>query len=207
MPTITWEKWRDPLAPLVKRRDADEDEFAGRTQRDKFLEDGDVAWDKDEKDGYSGPAVFGPMGVVPVNESNLPSRHHKFWVAHTDFMLTKRLVKAIENTLGVESLDVLTPYRFRMSVGMAFRQDDVKAAVEAAVTPKPAPPVDDTPVGTMKRVLSNSHPFWAIAVLPGGKLRPMAGGTQEEVKGKVSKLNTEDAVLVLSWGKDNGGSL
>jgi hypothetical protein len=61
-----------------------------------------------------------PMGIIPVNDNTLSGKIFNFWMGHTNFDITKKVAETIEKTEGVESLDIYTRYRFRISVGKAF---------------------------------------------------------------------------------------
>ena len=69
--------------------------------------------------------IFTPFGVLPLTEQSLASSYFKFWVGHTNFKITYSFYKIISNIEGVETLDVFSPYRFRISVGKLFRDRDV----------------------------------------------------------------------------------
>tara|TARA_R110002020_G_scaffold46539_21_gene132407 strand:- start:2023 stop:2505 length:483 start_codon:yes stop_codon:yes gene_type:complete len=70
--------------------------------------------------------IMTPFGVMPVGESTLASAKFKFWTGHTNFKLQKLHLDIIDNDCeGVESVDILTPLRFRISIGKLFRDRDV----------------------------------------------------------------------------------
>lgn len=204
--TIIWEKWQDPTAPLVDRwlrgREEDEDDPAFLKSRGEF---GDH--DVDRYDANSeprvGPAVFGPVGVIPLRESNLPGKLFNFWMGHADFDLSAPVVDVIKRVPGVETLDVFARYRFRMAVGKAFREKDVMRAVEAAVQPPAPPPVlppekAADPLGALKRVAAGMGKEWAILRLANGTHGFVAGQTADEVKAKAAKYDGA-RVVAASW--------
>jgi hypothetical protein len=90
--------------------------------------------------------VIGPIGLVPLNEANLPSSLFNFWMGYTTFELTDDLEDAIERVDGVETLDVFTRYRFRVAVGRAHDDKNVRAAIERTCEP-PAPAMPRVLVG------------------------------------------------------------
>jgi hypothetical protein len=65
------------------------------------------------------------MGVIPINENTASNKIFNFWMGHTNFDITKDIVDTIEETSGVESLDIFTRYRFRISVGKAFDDSQI----------------------------------------------------------------------------------
>jgi hypothetical protein len=145
--SIIWMKWRDPVAPLIKSKivepyEPDEDEFdpAYVDARETFgYDDRPNPYEEELQGGYKGPVVVGPIGLVPLNETNLPSSLFNFWMGYTTFEVTDDLEDAIELVDGVETLDVFTRYRFRMAVGRAHDDKKVRRAVELVCEP-PAPP-------------------------------------------------------------------
>ena len=51
------------------------------------------------------------------------------WVGHSNFKLTEDFYKIIGDSAGVEALDILTPYRFRIAIGKMFVDRDVMKTV------------------------------------------------------------------------------
>lgn len=134
---VYWEPWVDAYdnEELTNAKMLFEQEF----NRQMEMLDGDGAFEEEDgEDGESleyGDAVsmfekpiktiITPFGVLPLTDTSLASSHFKFWVGHTNFKITNSLVDVIEKCDGVESLDTLTPYRFRIAIGKLFRDRDV----------------------------------------------------------------------------------
>ena len=203
---ILWEKWQDPVATLnggqiVRSYEPgeDEDEPEYLTARQTWHEDdegeGPGPTHLGGEAGYKGPCFFSPFGIIPLHESNYPSKLFNFWMGHTNFDLTTKVVSTIEKVEGVETLDVFTRYRFRLGIGRLHSQAEVKKAVEACVQPK-AKQVTPT-ADPMHERLNRTFKFWAIISLPNGKRQPIGGQTPEEVE---SKLRPSEANEVsFSW--------
>ena len=68
------------------------------------------------------------MECLPLTEQTMASKYFKFWVGHSNFKLTKEFYKIIGRHPGIETLDILTPYRFRIAVGKLFVDRDVMKA-------------------------------------------------------------------------------
>jgi hypothetical protein len=66
-----------------------------------------------------------PMGIIPFTENTASGKIFNFWVGHTNFSITQNIASIIEETDGVEALDIFTRYRFRIAVGKAFNDSDV----------------------------------------------------------------------------------
>jgi hypothetical protein len=117
---IIWQKWIDPFG----RDDVQEqEEFSNY-----FSEtDHDDEEDKENKEflankimKYGIKVIATPLGIIPVNDNTSSGKIFNFWMGHTNFDITKKVAETIEKTEGVESLDIYTRYRFRISVGKAF---------------------------------------------------------------------------------------
>src|SRR5579885_1543192 len=136
-PRVKFAKWKDPVAPLLskaqsKREDEEEVPWDGEAYRPRI------------SGGHLGPCIIGPMGIIPINESNLPGKLFKLFMGHTNFVITPADVDAIKNVVGVEALDPFTPYRFRVAVGRLFRPSGVltnirKVLCEGRSTPAQEP--------------------------------------------------------------------
>ena len=146
---IIWEKWRDPYG-----EDADEAEWPGahgNFTTDKIIKSATVGRyeDDDDDDDESfepqdideammehqrqqlqnmkkTPMIATPMGLIPMTEHARAGRLFNFWTAHTNFPITKEIKDIIDDTDGVETLDIFTRYRWRISIGKAFSSPEVK---------------------------------------------------------------------------------
>jgi hypothetical protein len=120
---IIWQKWMDPFGG----DDPEFDDILDQVYNDYELEeDTNTQETKKEIPKMSKIRVMAtPMGIIPVNENTCSSKIFNFWVGHTNFNITKNIAKIIEETSGVESLDIFTRYRFRISVGKAFDDSSI----------------------------------------------------------------------------------
>jgi hypothetical protein len=66
-----------------------------------------------------------PMGVMPVTENTESGKIFNFWTGHTNFDISTNVATIIERCDGVESLDIFTRYRFRISIGKVFKESEV----------------------------------------------------------------------------------
>jgi hypothetical protein len=114
---IKWEKWMDPFGNdeellLDKENIHNEEENY----------DGDSAIENADQFSHriKIKVMATPMGIIPINEHTASGKIFNFWVGHTNFNITKNIAQIIEETDGVETLDIFTRYRFRISVGKAF---------------------------------------------------------------------------------------
>ena len=112
---VIWEKWRDPFGA---------DEEAIQNLLDDEEDDDDDHIDEVELPP-TGPqnnirVMATPMGIIPVTEYTASGKIFNFWTGHTNFDITEKIATLIEKIDGVESLDIFTRYRFRISIGKAF---------------------------------------------------------------------------------------
>lgn len=140
---IGWEKWIDAYDQQLEIEDEldDNDDEDDNDDKDDIINDENSI----ELNKLFGGASYMPLiksimtpyGILPLTEQSLASKHFKFWVGHTNFMLgdgTKTSVQDFERliggTLGVESVDILTPLRFRISIGKMFKDREVMDKVK-----------------------------------------------------------------------------
>jgi hypothetical protein len=117
---IIWQKWVDPFG---------RDDIEEKEEFDNYLDDNNELDDEEEQTKnflankmmkYGVRVIATPLGIIPVNDNTSSGKIFNFWMGHTNFDITKKVAETIEKTDGVESLDVYTRYRFRISVGKAF---------------------------------------------------------------------------------------
>lgn len=127
--TIIWEKWYDPYGlddQIFPESDLDSEYDYSETElndidSEKIVEAMEEIEDiKDKK--YKGEikVITTPMGIIPLNDNTASNKIFNFWTGHSNFDITANILRIIEDTEGVETLDVFTRYRFRIAVGKAF---------------------------------------------------------------------------------------
>lgn len=120
---IVWEKWVDPYfqdaeseAQWSNYQEPEDDEESEEMQpREKMF------------------VISSPMGIIPYNEYSAPSKIFNFWVGHANFDITEKIAKIIEQSRGVEILDVFTRYRFRIAIGKGFQDRDVMNVINNSI--------------------------------------------------------------------------
>lgn len=123
---IIWQKWIDPFGRDNEIEENNEEYNNYITEEDgpldNELEDYNTQTKQSLKDNikYGIRVIATPMGIVPVNDNTASGKIFNFWIGHTNFDITPKVAETIEQTDGVESLDIYTRYRFRISVGKAF---------------------------------------------------------------------------------------
>jgi hypothetical protein len=121
---VIWEKWRDPFG-------SDEEIIQNiLSENEEELEYEDQIPDVSDHQSPQNIRVMAtPMGIIPVTEYTASGKIFNFWTGHTNFDITTRIATIIEKIDGVESLDIFTRYRFRISVGKAFNDSTVMRSI------------------------------------------------------------------------------
>jgi len=131
--TIIWQKWKDPFGEKDDDIDIDEEysNFFDEENEDEYL---DQKSKVDELlNNKQIKVIATPMGIVPINENTASGKIFNFWVGHTNFNVTKHIFKILENTDGIETLDVFTRYRFRIGIGKAFNDSAVMKNIQESI--------------------------------------------------------------------------
>jgi len=146
---IIWEKWADPYGEDIE--DIEWPGAIGTFESDEILkkieklENGTATeedWEELDYDMMEGKVpiphkmpkrpmklLATPLGVVPLTEWSTPSKVFNFWVMHSNFRMTEEIQDILDQTDGVETLDIFTPYRWRIAIGKAFNSQEVKEQI------------------------------------------------------------------------------
>ena len=121
---VIWEKWRDPFGS--------DDEIIQNilSENEEETEDeNQIPETADNQNPQNIRVMATPMGIIPVTENTASGKIFNFWTGHTNFNITRRIASIIEETEGVETLDIFTRYRFRISVGKAFDDSSIMRSI------------------------------------------------------------------------------
>lgn len=140
-PEIIWEKWYSPFGEddLDAERIAEEaiDEFLQSLKDDADTEDAMITSPEQAmpitRHLSKQKFMITPMGVMPLTENTDSGKIFNFWIGHTNFDITKDIASIIESCDGVESLDIFTRYRFRISIGKAFADSETMYDINTQV--------------------------------------------------------------------------
>ena len=121
-PDVYWKKWIDAY-----ETDTFKPEIAPENEEDILYEDAEGF--PLEEFSPQIKTILTPFGVLPLTEQSLASNHFKFWVGHTNFKLYEDYYPIIEDVSGVETVTIMTPYRFRLGVGVLFEDKTVMCNV------------------------------------------------------------------------------
>ena len=122
---VYWEKWVDAF-------EAEENEMAEEMYEGEDFDEYEESLMEQEIMKHSPShirTIITPFGVLPITEKTRASNYFKLWVGHSNFKLTEDFYKIIGRSSGVEALDILTPYRFRIDIGKMFVDRDVMKTV------------------------------------------------------------------------------
>lgn len=111
-PQLVWEKWEniyeDPEEPIDEIVEYEEDPEEEIPQQ-KIL-------------------VFSQIENESDQAADL-SKIFNFWVCHSNFNIDDKCVDIIEACEGVETLEIITRYRFRISIGRIFDDGEVMRSI------------------------------------------------------------------------------
>jgi hypothetical protein len=191
---IIWQKWQDPFAESNDTENEFSDEREYKDSYEKM--EGNIGRPK-----YSGAVLVGPMGVIPINENASPGKIYNFWIMHTNFNIGKRVLNLLKTCPGVESLDVFTRYRARLSFGKVFNEEKVKRKIQKLLCheEKKVKEVKGNNLDLLKKQMSSKYSNWAIAVTNNKQIKLFSGDSREEVEQKLNSGGNEYEKVHTSW--------
>lgn len=132
--TIVWEKWFDPFGydDIIESSKENNTEEYGSFYDDEEKTDHDQTLEN-AKPPQRIRVMSTPMGIIPLTEHTSSGKIFNFWVGHSNFNITPYIAAIIEQTEGVETLDIYTRYRFRIGVGKAFEDSIVMREINKRV--------------------------------------------------------------------------
>ena len=135
MKKIIWEKWRDPFIGYDEDEIDLEPEFTPDDPNifENNLYENDIESQLKNNAHKKVRVIATPMGLIPYNEYTASSKIFNFWVCHTNFDITHKISSLIEHISGVETLDIFSRYRFRISIGKAFEDRMVMNNIDSSL--------------------------------------------------------------------------
>jgi hypothetical protein len=178
---IRWEWWKHPLGGGAEYSD------------DPKPEDGDFVFDDDGEVDVMAvrPVIPTAGGLVPLQVYGNFSANFDFWIMHTNFNLSKRVVDKLIEVPGVETCDVITRYRARIGFAKCFKSSAVKAEIGAVLGVGTPPRTDhksdhvlktevQEKVNLLKSQAEGLYSHWAIYVIPNGEISFIHSDDQRE---------------------------
>lgn len=180
--TLVWQWWKDPLAIDDEWVDA---RSKKPPRRDRRYYDEEVVGVKEQ---LVRPFASTAAGLVPLSVYGELSRHFNFWIGHANFTLEAddpghpghtTLIKQVD---GVETFDILTRYRFRVGIGLAFDDSATRRAIEGALGVAPPEPKERAPEGcdatlggefeaAQRRAIAEGWEYWVVVLRPDRPVR------------------------------------
>lgn len=114
---LMWEKFKLPTIGSIDIDDDDEDDEEDR-------EDSNIFKEKE----------FIPTAMFASSQNPFSQlKTYNLWIVHVNFKLTKKIVILTNKILGVESIEVVSPYRMILSIGKAFDEQEVRMRVNTRI--------------------------------------------------------------------------
>lgn len=189
MRKLIFEKWVNPIDCDEKEVIDKEEYFESQEEEGELVEEFD-----NESLLNSAPHILTQFGFIPVKMYNHPSRQFSYFIGHTNFYITHSVKKTIVDCPGVESFDVFSPYRFRISVAKAFDERSVLHQIEYSLVGKFNAVVEDKKITVVNADLNQkmerakieigASPYWLMFVLPNSELTYFFGEDEKEFEKK-----------------------
>jgi len=121
---IKWQKYRYPLKPGDNIYNEDKDGGSYCPKCDTLNQGGMLPMR---------PVLLTNMGgLLPLY--NIEDDIIEFWIGHTNFYVTTNIANVIMAVEGIESFEVVSPYRFRIGVAKLFQSRTVMNQIAAQVS-------------------------------------------------------------------------
>jgi hypothetical protein len=130
---VYWEKWVDVYQSEIDEIDQALEEFEDLQGLEYDIDPETMEKLEAMSNMPSIKTIMTPFGMMPLTEQSLASSHFKFWVGHTNFKLLNAHRKTIGSVAGIETMDILTPYRFRIAVAKLFVDREVMSKVRKSL--------------------------------------------------------------------------
>lgn len=88
--------------------------------------------DKDILEDNSVGMIVGSLGSVANNPNSYDE--FDFWIANCNFYVTSKIVENLLKIEGIEALDILSPYRFRIAIAKLFSTKEVISDITQLLT-------------------------------------------------------------------------
>lgn len=130
---VYWEKWIDVYQEEIDEIDQALEQFEDLQDLEYDIDPETMEKLEAMSNMPSIKTIMTPFGIIPLTEQSLASNHFKFWVGHTNFKLLNGHRKIIGSVAGIETMDILTPYRFRVAVAKLFVDREVMSEVRKSL--------------------------------------------------------------------------
>lgn len=135
-----------------------------------------------------------PFGIMPIKLSSEMYNQKNVFVGHTNFDIDQNILEIIDNTPGVESLQLISPYRFQIIVGMAFNSKSVRQNISNRLCKKDDnfsfSVEDDNKIYNETLSLRKAGKPWLLYVLPNGKFESKQYENDDNLEKDISLYNS-----------------
>lgn len=104
----------------------------------------DDRYDFDEDDEIeevsSQPVVVTTAGIIKLRPYNNISLYFNIWEAQTNFWVTDKILHTLNSTYGVEALQPISPYRFKIAAANVIGFQTTRQNIEKALGVVPKKP-------------------------------------------------------------------
>lgn len=194
-PKLLFEKYNDPLVDFINKSKKEEDDE---------LFDKDDSFD-DDKVRREFPFLQGPQGILPLFHGNLASANFNMWVVHTNFRLDEDVKNFINLIEGIETFELISPYRWRISIARLFNEENTKRIIEDKVITyikarylEKEFNISNDKITSLKKDLEKTSKFWSILIKK-DKYEVISGDNFDEVISKYNKLQNNYDYTIKSW--------
>jgi len=178
--SIKWSKWVNVMSS---------------DSGDQYIPESDVNIDVEKDQEYEGevnPVVITPLGMIPLQPFNDPTKVFNFWLGETNFPLSKKRGFILNNIPGVEILDIFTKYKFRIAIGNNFDFQEVKSEIEKVFKAYKEPTINKisnklrSTINKMIDLHLKDFSFWSIYILPNDKINFICTNNEYTFKDKLN---------------------
>ena len=74
------------------------------------------------------PLLMTASGPIPLQDIH-PMKQFDFWTVHTNFPVSEDIAEMIDDTLGVEAFNILSPVRMRIAIGKLFDTNQIQMEI------------------------------------------------------------------------------
>ena len=99
-----------------------------------------ISWEKfneEEEEDEENPQEMPGIVLSQLSQMNPNVNSYddfNFFIAHCNFYINADIVNFLCRTEGIEALDILSPYRFRIAIGKLFATQEILDNIEAELT-------------------------------------------------------------------------
>lgn len=113
---------------------------------------------------------------------------YNLWILHTNFLIMEVDIENIASILGVECLDIFSPYRLRVGIGKLFEEEKIKNDISFVLNSSESLQLlTDDVKKQVEEILETfkDKKYWALLILPNGKIVTYVGKDEKDLNDKL----------------------